>query len=120
MSTPLEPPRWLDHEPDVLWGCTQPELAAMLGAALTFAVPVSVLAALSARVGGVSLALLAVPLCAVLVYVLLRTMAAWVRQAKRGRPAGYYRLRWHRALAGAGLARSRYIEHDGYWRLGRR
>ena len=119
MDSPLEPPRWLDREPEVLWGCTQPELGVLLTLAVGIVTPVSVLFAVFGRVGEVSLALLAVPLSGALVYLLVRLGAWWIRLAKRGRPPGYYRLRWHLWLARQRLLRTPYILYHGPWRLGR-
>jgi conjugative transfer region protein (TIGR03750 family) len=119
MDGPLEPPTRLDKEPEVLWGCTQPELFVLIGIGLACAIPIGLLFALVARYGLVSFGHLSIPLIGVLTYALVRLGAARLRQLKRGRPDHYYRLRMHFWLVGLGLVTARFITHSGPWRLGR-
>lgn len=43
----------------------------------------------------------------------------YLARIKRGRPDAYYRQRIHFWLAARGLAKPKYITHDGWWSLGR-
>lgn len=43
----------------------------------------------------------------------------YLARIKRGRPDAYYKHRIHLWLAARGLAKPRYITHDGWWSLGR-
>ena len=119
MDAPLEPPTRLDREPEILWGCTQPELFVLIGLGLALAAPVGLVFALVARYELVSFGHLSIPLIGVLTYFLVRLGAARLRQLKRGRPDHYYRLRLHFWLVRLHLAQPRFIRYSGPWRLGR-
>ena len=43
----------------------------------------------------------------------------YLARIKRNRPDGYYSQAMHLWLAGRGFASSKFIDHDGYWSLGR-
>lgn len=118
-TTPLEPPTRLDREPAILWGCTQPELFALLALALLLAAPVGLVFAVVAHIGLISFGHLALPLVGVVTYALVRAGAARLRQLKRGRPDHYFRVRLQLALARLGLLSSPFLSYSGPWRLGR-
>ena len=116
---PLEPPTRLDRDPEILWGCTQPELFLLIGLALLMTVPVGLLFAILAHIGQVSFGHLAIPLVGLSSYGVVRFGADRLRQLKRGRPDHYYRLRLHFWQVRLHLARSRFIDYSGPWQLGR-
>ncbi|GKS87586.1 TIGR03750 family conjugal transfer protein [Acidovorax sp. SUPP1855] len=45
--------------------------------------------------------------------------STWLARIKRGRPDGYYTQYLHLWAARRGFARCRFIEHEGWWDLGR-
>lgn len=119
MTPPLEPPLWLDREPEIIWGCTQPEILMALLGGLLVTVPVGLLFALFAQFGTINLAYLAIPVSGFILYGLVRVFAVWVRLAKRGRPDYYYQVRWRLWRARYGLSKPVFMTRTGHWGLQR-
>lgn len=46
-------------------------------------------------------------------------VSKYLAKIKRNRPDGYYSQALHQKVAGWGLATSKFIDHTGYWSLGR-
>lgn len=51
--------------------------------------------------------------------VILWFASKYLAKIKRNRPDGYYSQALHQKMAGWGLATSKFIDHTGYWSLGR-
>ncbi|WP_180277137.1 TIGR03750 family conjugal transfer protein [Janthinobacterium sp. BJB446] len=47
------------------------------------------------------------------------TVAGWIAKVKRNKPDYYYQHHFKRWLAKNGLVKSRFIDHDGFWEIGR-
>ena len=104
----------LNAEPAIFLGCTAGELGALFAAAGVVWTPVSV--ALAYSVGyPVMGAGAAIFLIAVSIYF----SALWFQRIKRGRPDAYYTQALHLWLVQRGLAGAKFINHHGWWSLGR-
>jgi len=104
----------LNTEPRIFRGCTSSELGAIVGLAIAFWLPVSVIVAwlLGAPSMGLGLSGAAIVVSVVVIATVLQRL-------KRGRPEAYYRHRFSLRLAEIGLIRSPYIVRQGHWDLGR-
>ena len=114
MATITPPPHHLEHQPEVLWGCSLPELYLLMGGALAFWLPL--LLTLGAFTG---LWLVAPPLAALLGMGSTWLGAKQIRWRKRGRPEqllrqqnALWRQRW-------GLIPALFIQRGGPWSIGR-
>jgi len=111
---PLEPPTRLDREPPVLWGCTAPELVALLALGLLGWGPLVLGLASSAGYGFTTL-----PIVGLLTFVTVRLGAAQLRRVKRGRPEHEFQHRLLLLTMRWGLRRTTFIRASGPWSLGR-
>lgn len=103
-----------NREPAILRGLTSSEaqmaifivmpIYAVIGLAVAFATKIWAL--------GVLIASLA-PMLTVW------TAAGWMAKVKRNKPDYYYQHRFKLWLAENGLIKSRFIDHDGFWEIGR-
>jgi conjugative transfer region protein (TIGR03750 family) len=104
----------LNTEPRIFRGCTSSELGTIVGLAIAFWLPISVIIAWALGAPSMGLGLSG---AAIVVSVIV--IATVLQRLKRGRPEAYYRHRFTLRLAELGLVRSPYITRQGHWALGR-
>jgi conjugative transfer region protein (TIGR03750 family) len=104
----------LNVEPAIFRGCTSSELGIIVTLAALIWLPISVL--LAWGLGAASMGLGIAGACIVATVVIC---ASLFQRFKRGRPHGYYQQRFIISLSTLGLRSSPFINHNGYWAVGR-
>ncbi len=101
-------------EPSILNGMTASEAQVIGLASLAVSLLLGgLLVAVTGLWQALLLVILFVPLC------VLWFASKYLAKIKRNRPDGYYGQAMHQWMARRGYVRSKYIDHDGFWGLGR-
>lgn len=103
-----------NNEPAIMRGLTASETQIAAFVALPVWTVIGVLVALITRVW--ALGILIASLAPMLTVWFL---AGWLATIKRDRPENYYFHRFWHWLAKNGLAKSPFVNHNGYWEIGR-